>query len=95
MIPRGVNYHGVNDQSILAFIDLKARNDISFIHRNSMRNELSSSFYRLENGDLEKGKYLLQDYAIRKWGNLNLSLNMPNILSSKDINHPTRVYRRI
>lgn len=60
-----------------------------------MRNELSSSFYRLENGDLEKGKYLLQDYVTWKWGNLNLSLNMPNIFNSKDISHPTRVYRRI
>ena len=59
MIPRGVNFQRVSNQSILAFIDLRSRDDISFIHRNAMRNELPSPFYRVENGGLEKSKYLL------------------------------------
>lgn len=33
-----------------------------------MRDELPSPFYKLENGDLEKNNYLLQDYTIGKWG---------------------------
>ena len=74
VIKRGVNYQR-GWVIILAFIDLlcarNCTNNISFIQRKLY--EMNYHHHFIENGDLEKNEYLLQDYTISKWGNSNLS----------------------